>query len=82
LGIGSWNIGAIETSLKQASTLAIIVEANIVKTKKAIIVINLVEESIETANEEIEKEILQELTDDMPIIPWLANVEKVIVIED
>jgi len=51
------------------------------KTKKVIIVINLVEESVEKANEEIEKEILQELTEDMPIIPWLANVEKVTVIE-
>jgi len=52
------------------------------KTKKVVIVINLVEESVEKANEEIEKEILQELTDDMPIIPWLATVEKVTVIED
>lgn len=52
------------------------------KTKKVVIVINLVEESIETTNEEIEKEILQELTDDMPIIPWLQNVEKVTVIEE
>jgi len=51
-------------------------------SKKVVIVINLVEESVETTNEEIEKEILQELTDDMPIIPWLANVEKVTVIEE
>jgi len=52
------------------------------KTKKVVIVINLVEESIEKANEEIEKEILQELTEDMPIIPWLESVEKVTVIEE
>jgi len=52
------------------------------KSKKVIIVINLVEESIEKANEEIEKEILQELTDDMPVIPWLESVEKVTVIEE
>jgi len=51
------------------------------KTKKAIIVINLVEESVEEKNEEIEKEILEELTEDLPLIPWLANVEKVTVIE-
>jgi len=50
--------------------------------KKVIIIINLVEESVETTNEEIEKEILQELTDDMPIIPWLERVEKVTVIEE
>ena len=71
----------METSLKEASSHAIIVEENEMKTKKAIIVINLVEESVEKTNEEIEKEILQELIDDLPIIPWLANVEKVTVIE-
>ncbi len=52
------------------------------KSKKAVIVINLVEESMEKANEEIEKQILQELVDDMPIIPWLQSVEKVTVIEE
>lgn len=52
------------------------------KTKKVVIVVNLVEESIEKANEEIEKDILQELNDDMPIIPWLDRVEKVTVIEE
>lgn len=52
------------------------------KGKKVIVVINLVEESLEEANEEIEKEIWQELTDDMPIIPWLQNVEKITVIEE
>mgnify|MGYP001030016641 FL=1 len=52
------------------------------KTKKVIIVINLVEESIEKANEEIEKEIFQELSTDLPVIPWLERVEKVTVIEE
>jgi len=52
------------------------------KSKKALIVINLVEESAEKTNEEIEKEILQELMDDMPIIPWIERVEKVTVIEE
>ena len=52
------------------------------KTKKVIIVINLVEESVEKANEEIEKEIFQELSTDLPVIPWLESVEKVTVIEE
>ena len=48
-------------------------------TKKALIMISLVEESVEKANEEIEKEILEELSKDLPKIPWLRNVEKVTV---
>jgi hypothetical protein len=72
----------METSLKQAFTLAVILRQTQVTTKKVVIIINLVEESVEKANEEIEKEILQELTDDMPIIPWLQSVEKVTVIEE
>jgi hypothetical protein len=70
----------METSLKEAF-LFVVVEENGM-SKKAVIVIKLVEESVEEANERIEKEILQELIDDMPIIPWLANVEKVTVVED
>lgn len=46
-------------------------------TKKAVIVISLVEESIE----EIEKEILEELSKGLPKIPWLKKVEKVTVEE-
>lgn len=72
----------METSLKEAFSLAVIVEANRMKTKKVIIVINLVEESVEKANEEIEKEIFQELSTDLPVIPWLESVEKVTVIEE
>jgi len=52
------------------------------KSKKVVIIINLVEESVETTNEEIEKEILQELADDLPVIPWLERIEKVTVIEE
>ncbi len=48
-------------------------------TKKVVIVISLVEESIEKANEEIEKEILEELSKGVPMIPWFKNVEKVTV---
>ena len=72
----------METSLKEVFQLAVIVGANRMKTKKVIIVINLVEESVERANEEIEKEIFQELSTDLPVIPWLERVEKVTVIEE
>ena len=50
-------------------------------SKKAIIVISLVEESAEKANEEIEKEIMEELSKHPPAIPWLKKVEKVTVTE-
>lgn len=50
-------------------------------TKKAVIVICLVEESIKKANEEIEKEILEELSREPPKIPWFKSVEKVTVTE-
>ena len=49
--------------------------------KKAIIVIRLVAESAEKANEEIEKEILDELTEHPPKISWIETVEKVTVRE-
>jgi len=52
------------------------------KSKKAIIVISLVEESEEEANEEIEREIFEELTTDRPVIPWLESVEKITVLEE
>ena len=47
--------------------------------KKAFIVISLVEESIEKANDEIEREIFEELSEDLPKIPWLKRVERVTV---
>jgi len=49
--------------------------------KKAVIVISLVEESAEKSNDEIEKEILEELSKGPPAIPWLKKVEKVTVTE-
>jgi hypothetical protein len=52
------------------------------KTKRAIVVISLVKESIEKTNEQIEKEILRELKNEMPIIQWIDSVKKVIVIEE
>jgi len=49
--------------------------------KKAVILIRLVEESVERANEDIEKEIFEELCEDWPTIPWFEKVEKVTVSE-
>ncbi len=49
--------------------------------KKAIIVISLVKESIEETNEEIEKEILSELSHHLRI-PWMAHVDSVKVTEE
>jgi len=51
-------------------------------SKKVIIVIQLVEESTERKNEEIEKEIVKALSEEVPVIPWLKSVEKVTVIEE
>jgi hypothetical protein len=49
--------------------------------KKALIVFSLVEESAEKANEEIEREIFEELSKGLPKIPWFKEVEKVTVTE-
>ncbi len=49
------------------------------KTKKAIISIRLVEESQERPNEEIEKEIFEELSKPPPKIPWMKAVVRVTV---
>ena len=49
--------------------------------KKAVIVISLVEESAEKANEENEKDIFDELSKHPLMIPWLKKVEKVMVTE-
>jgi len=45
--------------------------------KKAFITISLVEESGEKTNDEVEREIFEELSGDLPTIPWLKRVEKV-----
>lgn len=47
--------------------------------KRAVIVIRLVEESLGKANEEIEREIFEELSKALPKISWLQRVEKVTV---
>ena len=49
--------------------------------KNAIIVISLVEESVEKSSEEIEREIFDELSKGLPKIPWYKKVEKVTVTE-
>ena len=50
--------------------------------KKTVIVISLVEESAEVANEKIEKDILKELSEEPTRIPWLKEVQKVTVTEE
>lgn len=47
--------------------------------KKAVIEISLVEESAEKSNEEVEKEILRELSRHPPMIPWMKKVKKITV---
>lgn len=50
--------------------------------KKAVIVVNLVDESKEKSNDELEKEILDELCRTPAKIPWMKKVQKVEIIED
>jgi hypothetical protein len=45
--------------------------------KKVTIVISLVDESCESSNEEIRKEIFHELTKGTTRIPWCRKIEKV-----
>ncbi len=47
--------------------------------KKAVIEIVLVEESMERENEEIKKEILEELSENLHSIPWAEKIEKMTV---
>ena len=46
-------------------------------SKKAIIAVDLVEESREVQNEQIRKEIFEELSKGLPKIPWMKKVESV-----
>lgn len=50
------------------------------KEKTAFIVIQLVNESLEKPNEEIEKEIYQELSESICAIPWLKKIIKITVL--
>jgi hypothetical protein len=49
--------------------------------KKAIIEITLVEESAEKTNEEIGNEISKELSENLHVIPWAAEIEKMTIKE-
>jgi hypothetical protein len=49
--------------------------------KKALIEISLVKESAESVNEKIKKEIFDELSEGLPKIPWMKQVEKIEVEE-
>lgn len=51
------------------------------KTKKVMIIVSLVNEAREETNETIEKEIFQELSKNLPTIPWCKKLEKVEVME-
>ncbi len=55
-------------------------ETGKMKAKKAVIVVRLIEESLESADSDIEKEIIQELSIDLPVLRWLESIEKVTVI--
>ena len=52
-----------------------------VKSKKAVITIQLVEESVFQSNETLEREIFESISKGSPRIPWLADVKKVRVVE-
>ena len=49
--------------------------------KKGIINFSLVDESLEMENEEIEKEIRNELAENLHSIPWAAKIDKVEITE-
>jgi len=50
------------------------------KTRKVVITISLVRESQKKTNQEIEREILQELSSHM--IPWCKEIERVEVLDE
>jgi hypothetical protein len=45
--------------------------------KRAVIQVLLVDESTERMNKEIEDEIIEELSRNLHLIPWAAEIEKV-----
>jgi hypothetical protein len=50
--------------------------------KKAVIVVSLVEESTKVANKKIQKDVLNQLSEEPSRIPWLKEVQKVTVTEE
>ncbi|MCD6431528.1 hypothetical protein J7L33_02345 [Candidatus Bathyarchaeota archaeon] len=49
------------------------------KKKRAIITLELVDESIEEENDKIKQELLKWLREDAAFIPWVKNIKNVIV---
>jgi len=49
------------------------------KKKRAIITLELVDESIEEENDKIKQELLKWLREDATFIPWVKNIKNVIV---
>lgn len=49
--------------------------------KKAIIVVSLIEESEDVTNDELKKQIVDELSE-TALIPWMEKVEKVQIVEN
>jgi len=49
--------------------------------KKVIIVVRLIKEADSKSNRRIEKEIMQELAESMPKIPWQGEIQKIVVLD-
>jgi hypothetical protein len=50
--------------------------------KKAIIEVQLIKEAADTPNTKLEQEIMDELSDELPKIPWQGKIERVTVLDD
>lgn len=50
--------------------------------KKAIITLELIQEAGKASNQELEEEILDELTSELPRIPWQGRIIRVKVLDD
>ncbi len=53
-----------------------------IMTKRALIEVLLVKESIEKTNTEIEREICDELSENTHVIPWAAKIGRMKVISE
>jgi hypothetical protein len=49
------------------------------KRKKAIIMVELVDESAEEGSKEIARELLEWFREDAVVVPWVKNVKSIIV---
>jgi len=50
--------------------------------KKAIIAVRLIREAAEVSNENLAEEIMRELSEGLPRIPWQEKVVQVAVVDD